>query len=284
MFEPDSILEKAKAIIDGKKLRRMQLSPKALLRGVYKESVAAARKLGGERKNDVPDRYFIQINYQDWEEYFGHRQREIESYLSTELHAKLSSRQCASACKPIIELAKDFSLRQGEFRITSSFSDRPSAVQAEEANPLDDFGSLDAGIKAPGKAKASTPKETPSFAEVIAFAETEPMRNDKTVAYLETKAGTRFTVHAGDSIGVLRNPEEKRPDIVLDADAYRFVSQIHGTFSYSDGWRYRDSSKNGTEVRTDGARTRLRKGCWAKLENGCEIAFGHGAALSFRTK
>lgn len=284
MFDINSYVDKVKKVFSEKKARCERLNPKTLLRGLYKEATTSARKLGGGYKSDVPDRYCVQINYQDWDDYFGHRRREIESYLATELHVKLSARQLASASKPIIELAKDYSLKQGEFRVKSGFVDNPLPEYVEGASLFEGANKPDAVKTIPRREKASVSEETPSFTEMIGSAKTKVMKDDKKVAYLVTKMGSKIAVHAGDTIGVVRNSSERRPDVVLDVGKNGFVSQIHGTFSNSDGWRFLDSSRNGTEVKLGAAKVQLREDEWTELEDGCEISFGHGEAFTFRAQ
>ncbi len=271
-----------KELVEKMKERSSRLSPESLLRSLYREAMLSARKMGSNRKPDVPDRYVVQLNYHDWDDYFGCRQFEIESYLSTELHAKLSARQRSSNSRPVVELAKDYSLPQGEFKIKCSFIERaPSMPSATALQPEAVAATAECKIGASEK-KASTTEKTPSFTDVMWSLETEVMKDGGRVAFLVTKAGKRIAVHAGDTIGVNRNVDERKPDIALDLDTYRFVSQIHGTFSYLNGWRFRDDSKNGTKIKLGRMETELQKGEWIELKDGCEIVFGHGSPLMFQ--
>lgn len=282
MFDASKLIDKITKIIDERKEKSGRLSPKTLLGGLLKEAMASSRKLGGDFKPDTPDQYVVQINYCDWDEYYGCRRLKIESYLSTGLHRELSARQCACGSRLIVELAKDYSLTRGEFKVKSSFLECIPAVDIE-AQPFCNAAESGEDEVLVDGVKTGTPEKTPSFAEAMELAETEVMRDDGRIAFLETRRGnTKLVVHAGDTIGVERNSGERRPDITLDADAYRFVSQIHGKFSYLNGWRFRDSSKNGTEIDLNGRKVEISKGEWAELKDGCKISFGKGAPLLFR--
>lgn len=283
MFNPSNPTNKFKTLVNRAKGLSRRLNPKVLLRGLYKEAMASARKLGGEFKPDVPDHYVVQINFVDWDEYYGHRRAETEIYLSNRLHAKLSARQRAAGARPTVELAKDYSLSQGEFKVKGSFQGR-SPFEPGTAAPLPCEAAPDtASAPRAGKAQARTSEITPTFSGAMATAKTAVMKSDEKVARLMTKTGETIVVHAGDTIGVVRNAGERRPDIRLDESTHRFASQIHGTFSCPNEWVFEDGSKNGTEIRLGREKTVLRKGERTTLKNGCAIVLGHGDPLVFQS-
>ena len=109
------------------------LSPEKILRSVVASARRSARKWGGGRKPEVPNRYNVKVSDEDWDAFFASRKEDVELRVG-----ELASRSIADAeyfiARPlVVELSSCGDLELGSVVVEAVFDD----PQPDEATAAD---------------------------------------------------------------------------------------------------------------------------------------------------
>lgn len=254
-----------------------RVTPKGLVKKVVAKASKEKRDWGDGIKPSVPSEYIVRINRGDWDSYYGTCRDDAAESLARLVVRRFDEKQFLYASPLRISLALDASLDAGRAEIDARFAQRQEGdscavcVEREKGTFLPAIMDMAVGCKD----VLGRERKASDMLESAAATKVRPRPDVR--AYLASNDGGLFTIHPGDTIGVVRRQEEAAPDVVLDGVDYGFCSQVQGVFGMdSKGWFYKNLGVNDAEA-DDG------DGGWKRVSENDKVVLKDGATLKLAT-
>lgn len=280
-MKKQTVVEKARSLFpwnrsQGEAVCRQALQPDEVDALILDALHNQGRMVGG--RLDIPFTYEVFVSPEDYDSYYGLRSEMVGAHLVDLIQTYSEESDAWLGEMPTVVFQVDGSLGFGSCRVECSYSNNANAVGETPA-----AGSPSAHLKEMAYVTPSCLDARKASATPGGFQRSETVGAGRK-ARLEA-GGRRYDLHAGCSIGVVRDRSRKKlPDIEISLNENKYAHQIHGRFdcgAEGSRWQYTNLDKNGTLIRCGDDSVSLEAGELRILADGDALQFPQGEAFTF---
>ena len=268
---------------------RQPVSPEDVIEAALAAAKAQARRWGGGNKEEVPNRFDVAINPQDWREYFSNHTEQTQARIADLLYERITAGNYSMEGRPQVRLYRDGDIDSTWVTVRASFAD--TTVQSEGADvgrvnrardaadardvgcgpnktiPFPDGGgsSVDEPVRNENRVVSGASKTVPlsggmpslddmsssEYADALdaLVPKTTPMPNGLSSVYLRGVEGT-YPVAIGYRVGADRAGDTAPAEVLLPREGHDKMSREHGIFlAEGTKWIFVNYGGNGTRIR-----------------------------------
>lgn len=263
-------LENVIAFIAGRLPWRGPATPKLIVRRILQAARREAEDWGHDQKKQAPNHYCVQINTEDWGQYFSKRKPELQERIARITYFNLNDKGYKIDGYTTVELSPSAALGEGRVKVYPSFLETqpfPEPVHGRSAKAPTNAPETVAQTKTASQSAGPTVRACVRTRR-IPTATTATLRG----------GGREYEVRDGYRVGS-GHGTHCAAEIELEGPGSEAISRDHGVFLHDGAtWSFRNEGSNGTLVRRAGGEIeRLEPGESCAVSNGDRLSFAHGA-------